>query len=156
RIKLATQLALGQFSDEITLIQRHFEVAAGDLPGPDAAVSELVVCTRVVLDLDAIHNALIDVSGVSEAALRVRADGAADVFAAHEVGTEDIGAALALTLPGYAVPQPIHVLVDRDGLLCTSMGKVDFVEMEAEVAHAHVSVMSDQALLVRDVIGTLL
>ncbi|KAJ7367145.1 acetyl-CoA synthetase-like protein [Mycena albidolilacea] len=157
RIKLATRLALGQFSDEIPLIQRHFEVAAGDLPGPDAPVSEPILCTRVALDLDAIHNALIDVSGVSEAALRVRADGAADAFvAAHEVGAEDIGAALALTLPGYAVPQPIHVLVGRDGLLRTSMGEVDFVEMEAEVARAHASVMSEQALLVRDIIGNLL
>jgi hypothetical protein len=36
------------------------------------------------------------------------------------------------------------------------MGEVDFVEMEAEVARAHASVMSEQALLVRDIIGNLL
>ncbi|KAJ7700217.1 hypothetical protein B0H14DRAFT_3651598, partial [Mycena olivaceomarginata] len=130
RIKLATRLALGQFSDEIAAHPTTFRA----------------------LDLDAIHSALVDVSGVSEAALRVRADGAVDAFvAAHEVGAEDIGAALALMLPGYAVPQPIHVLVGRDGLLRTSMGKVDFVEMEAEMARAHASVMSEQALLVRDI-----
>jgi hypothetical protein len=136
------------------LIQRHFEAAA---PSNQAALSEPIPCARVALDLNAIHNALITVYGVSEAALRVRADGAPEAFVcAHELDAGDISAQLARTLPGYAVPAPLHVLKGRHDLLRNSGGEPDFSAMEAEVARLHASAMSEQALLVRDIIGNLL
>ncbi|KAF7357014.1 Peroxisomal-coenzyme a synthetase [Mycena venus] len=157
RIKLATRLGLGKLSDSVPAIQRHFEVALSDLPSKEAALSTPIPCAQVQLDLDKIHNALVSVYGVSEAALRVRGDGSAEAFvAAHEVDASDVGKALERVLPGYAVPQPVHVLGGRHKLLRNEMGEPDFAGMESEVARAHASAMSEHALLVRDIIGNLL
>ncbi|KAJ7607839.1 acetyl-CoA synthetase-like protein [Mycena polygramma] len=139
RIKLATRLNIGKLTDAVPAIQRHFEANA---PSNQAALSEPIPCSRI-------HAALTEVYGVSEAALRVRTDGAPEAFvAAHELDTSDLAAALARTLPGYAVPAPLHVLQGRHNLLRTSTGEPDFGAMESE--------MSEQALLVRDIIGNLL
>ncbi|KAJ6474655.1 acetyl-CoA synthetase-like protein [Mycena vitilis] len=154
RIKLATRLNIGKLTDAVPAIQRHFEATA---PSNQAALSEPIPCARVAVDLDEIHAALMEVYGVSEAALRVRADGAPEAFvAAHELDTSDLAAALARALPGYAVPAPLHVLQGQHTLLRTSTGEPDFDAMESEVKRAHASKMSEQALLVRDIIGNLL
>ncbi|KAJ7151166.1 hypothetical protein C8R46DRAFT_1304861 [Mycena filopes] len=112
RIKLATRLGIGKLT--VPALQHHFEAV---VPSSQAALSEPIQCSRVALDLDAIRKTLLTSHGVSEAALRLRADSA------------ELGARAAW---------------------------VDFAAMEREVAREHGSAMSEQALLVRDIVGNLL
>ncbi|KAJ7780297.1 AMP-dependent synthetase and ligase [Mycena maculata] len=153
RIKLATRLNIGQLTDNVPAIQRHFEAA---VPDSQAALSVPIPCARVQLDFEAIHSALLVVFGVSEVALRIRADGAPEAFVfAHELDSGDLTGALARTLPGYAIPAPMHILKGHS-VLRTNAGEPDFSAMEQEVARQHASAMSEHALLVRDIIGNLL
>ncbi|KAJ6605825.1 AMP-dependent synthetase and ligase [Mycena sp. CBHHK59/15] len=155
RIKLASRLGLGRLADAVPPLHRHFEAAA---PPSTAALSDPIPCARVALDLSAVEAALKDVYGVSEVALRVRAaDGAPEAFVCGdaELDGAEIGRALARVLPGYAVPAPLHVLPGHS-VLRTGDGAPDFAAMEADVAARHASAMSEQALLVRDIIGNLL
>ncbi|KAJ7708845.1 acetyl-CoA synthetase-like protein [Mycena rosella] len=153
RIKLSTRLGIGRLTDADPIIQRHYEAA---VPDSQAALSEPIACARVALDFTAIENALLTVYGVSEAALRLRADGAPEAFVcAHDLDAGDLATTLARNLPGYAVPAPMHVMRGHS-LLRTDMGEVDFTAMEQEVARQHASAMSEHALLVRDIIGNLL
>ncbi|KAJ6561109.1 acetyl-CoA synthetase-like protein [Mycena vulgaris] len=144
RIKLATRLGIGKLSDGVPAIHRHFEAA---VPNIQAALSEPIACARVGLDFDAIENALLTVFGVSEVALRVRADGAPEAFVCgHDIEAGALAGALARTLHGYAVPAPIHV-IQGHSLLRTNTGEADFLAMEQEVVRQHASAMSEHALL---------
>ncbi|KAJ7493280.1 acetyl-CoA synthetase-like protein [Mycena galericulata] len=153
RIKLSTRLNIGKLSDDVPSLHRHFEAA---VPDNQAALSEPIPCSRVEIDFTAIHDTLLTIYGVSEVALRIRADGSPEAFVcAHELDTGDLAGALARTLPGYAVPSPMHLL-NGHSLLRTDSGDPDFAAMEQEVARQHASAMSEHALLVRDIIGNLL
>ncbi|KAJ7132303.1 AMP-dependent synthetase and ligase [Mycena epipterygia] len=157
RIKLATRLGLGQLTDAVPALHRHFEARA---PPSMASLSDPIACQRVILDFPAIEDALAAVYGVTEVALRARAtDGAPEAFvcvSGDEVDNADITATLARTLPGYAVPAPLHVLRGHTALLRTSSGEPDFSAMTAAAARAHAAAMSEHALLVRDIVGNLL
>ncbi|CAK5273778.1 unnamed protein product, partial [Mycena citricolor] len=153
RIKLGTRLEIGQLTDTVPALHRHFEAAVPDNMAP---LSEPIACARVHLDFDAITDAITNVFGVSEVALRVRTDGSPEAFVcAHEIDSSDVTAALARSLPGYSIPSPLHVMRRHD-LLRDAMGNVDFAAMEQEVARQHASALSEQAILVRDIIGNLL
>ncbi|KAJ7173681.1 acetyl-CoA synthetase-like protein [Mycena filopes] len=152
RIKLATRLGIGKLTDAVPALHRHFEAV---VPSSQAALSEPIQCTRVALDLDAIRETLLASHGVSEVALRLRADGAPEAFVCTERDAAELGKALARVLPGYAVPAPMHIL-RGPRLLLDKAGEPDFTAMEREVAREHASAMSEQALLVRDIVGNLL
>ncbi|KAJ7623641.1 acetyl-CoA synthetase-like protein [Roridomyces roridus] len=153
RIKLATRLNIGRLTDAVPAVHRHFEA---DVPNNQSPLSEPIPCRRVQLDFDAIHNALLLVFGVSEAALRIRADGGPEAFVcAHELDSDSLARSLARSLPGYAIPESLHVLKGHN-VLRTPAGDPDFAAMEQEIARQHASAMSEHALLVRDIIGNLL
>ncbi|KAF7370975.1 Peroxisomal-coenzyme a synthetase [Mycena sanguinolenta] len=123
----------------------------------------------VEVDLDEVKCQLEALDDVEEAAVR-----------AGEIEKQ-----LASVLPGYAVPQPVHVLVGRSALprtrgnssVSSSKTRVnsdsasskshfdidldyeydfDFSAMEGEVARLHAASMGEHALRVRNIIGKLL
>ncbi|KAJ7075250.1 acetyl-CoA synthetase-like protein [Mycena belliarum] len=152
RISLATRLGIGKLTDADPALHRHFEAIT---PDSQAALSEPIQCARVALDFNEIERALLTVYGVSEVALRPRADGAPEAFVcAQDLDAGDLASALARTLPGYAVPARMHVLPGHN-LLRTAGGEPDFAAMEEESFRRHASMMSEHMLLVRDIIGNL-
>jgi hypothetical protein len=107
--------------------------------------------------LNAIEDALRSVYGVTEVALRARADGCPEAFiCAHDLDSEQIFASLSRVLPGYCIPEPLHVFSGDCSLRRNSSGELDFSAMLTEVERRHASAMSEQTLLVRDIIGNLL
>ncbi|KAJ7230643.1 acetyl-CoA synthetase-like protein [Mycena pura] len=156
RIKLANRLGIGRLSDAVPMLARHLEAAA---PSNQAALTEPIPCTRVQLDLEAIERALRAVYGVEDAALRVRADrdGAPEAFVcADGLDAADVDAALRRVLPGYAVPAPLHVVPGHAVPRTAAGGEPDFAAMEAAVARGHAAALSEQGLLIRDIVGNLL
>ncbi|KAF7353378.1 Peroxisomal-coenzyme a synthetase [Mycena sanguinolenta] len=153
RIKLATRLGIGCLSDSVPASHRHFEA---DVPDNQASLSELIRCSRVSLDIPSVEHALLSIHGVHDVAVRCREDGSLEAFVAVASGLDssDLKASITDMLPGYAIPDPLHALPGK--LRRTDSGTMDFAAMEGEVAQLNASAMSEQALLVRDIIGTLL
>ncbi|KAJ6486574.1 acetyl-CoA synthetase-like protein [Mycena vulgaris] len=152
RIKLATRLGIGCLSDSVPVFQRHFEA---DVPHSQSSLSEPIRCARVTVDVPEIQRALLDVDGVYDAAVRCRNDGSPEAF----VSTSNTNAghfrdAISTVLAGYAIPDPVHLVSGR--LQRTSHGDIDFAAMESNVAQINASAMSEQALLLRDIIANLL
>ncbi|KAF7353576.1 Peroxisomal-coenzyme a synthetase [Mycena sanguinolenta] len=153
RIKLATRLGIGCLSDSVPASHRHFEA---DVPDNQASLSEPIRCSRVSLDIPSVEHALLSIHGVHDVAVRCREDGSLEAFVAVASGLDssDLKASITDMLPGYAIPDPLHALPGK--LRRTDSGAMDFAAMEGEVAQLNASAMSEQALLVRDIIGTLL
>ncbi|KAJ7127673.1 AMP-dependent synthetase and ligase [Mycena epipterygia] len=152
RIKLATRLGIGRLSDSVPAFHRHFEA---DVPDSQAALTEPIRCSRVTFDLPAIERALLDIHGVHDVAVRCRADGSPEAFvSASGLESSELKQAISGAIPGYAIPDPLHVV--REKLHKNDGGEVDFAGMEKEIAEMNASAMSEQALLVRDIIGNLL
>ncbi|KAJ7717143.1 acetyl-CoA synthetase-like protein [Mycena metata] len=152
RIKLATRLGLGRLSDSIPAFSRHFEA---DVPDNQASLSEPIPCARVTFDIPAIERALLDIHGVYDAVVRSCEDGSPEAFvAADGLESSELKTAMSRVLPGYAIPDPLHVI--RGKLQRSASGEVDFAAMENEIAAMNASAMSEQALLVRDIIANLL
>ncbi|KAJ7065262.1 acetyl-CoA synthetase-like protein, partial [Mycena amicta] len=154
RIKLATRLGIDKLSDSVPVISRHFEAT---VPSNQANLSEPIPCRNVQIDHGAIDEALRTVYGVSDAALRVRGDGSLEAFVcAQGMDGSDVSDALKHVLPGYAVPAPVHVVPGEHRVPRAGSGAPDFGAMEAAVARGHAAAMSEQARLVRDIVGNLL
>ncbi|KAJ7022218.1 acetyl-CoA synthetase-like protein [Mycena alexandri] len=152
RIKLATRLGLGRLSDSVPAFHRHFEA---DVPGNQASLSEPIPCARVTFDISTIERALLDIHGVYDAVVRSREDGSPEAFiAADGLESSELKGAMSGVIPGYAIPDPLHVLHGK--LQRSESGEVDFTAMEKEIAAMNASAMSEQALLVRDIIANLL
>ncbi|KAJ7869391.1 AMP-dependent synthetase and ligase [Mycena leptocephala] len=151
RIKLATRFGIGCLSDLVPAFHRHFEA---DVPDSLASLSEPIRCSRVTFKIPEVERALLRIDGVHDVAVRCREDGSAEAFvAASDLDLSNLKQAISDVLPGYAVPDPLHVL---PGKLQRNHGEVDFAAMEAEIAEINASAMSQQALLVRNIIGNLL
>lgn len=151
RIKLATRLGLGCLSDSTPLAQRHFEA---QIPDAQASLSEPIQCTRVSCDVAEIERALLNIHGVHDVAARCRDDGAPEAFvAASGVESRELKDSIAGVLPGYMIPDPLHVL---SGLHRDAAGNLDFAAMEAQIAEVNEAAMSEQLLLVRDIVANLL
>ncbi|KAJ7455806.1 acetyl-CoA synthetase-like protein [Mycena latifolia] len=152
RIKLATRLGIGRLSDSVPAFHRHFEA---DVPDSQAALSEPIRCARVTFDVPEIERALHSIHGVHDVAARCRADGSPEAFvSAAGLDSRELRDAMSGVLAGYAIPDPLHVLPGK--LHKTDAGEIDFAGMEAEIAEMNASAMSEQALLVRDIVGNLL
>ncbi|KAF7353427.1 Peroxisomal-coenzyme a synthetase [Mycena sanguinolenta] len=153
RIKLATRLGIGSLSDSVPAFRRHFEA---DVPDSQASLSEPIRCSRVTFDIPLVERELLSIHGVHDVAVRCREDGSPEAFVsvASEFDSNELKTTIADLLPGYAIPDPLHVLPGK--LQRSDSGAIDFVAMEDEVAQLNASTMSEQALLVRDIIGNLL
>jgi hypothetical protein len=131
---------------------RHF---VADVPDKLVSLSEPIRCARVTFDIPTIERALLDIHGVHDVAVRCRQDGSPEAFvSAAGLKSSELKEAISDVLPGYATPDPLHVFPGN--LKKNASGDVDFAGMEAEIAEMNASAMSEQALLVRDIIGNLL
>ncbi|KAJ7263785.1 acetyl-CoA synthetase-like protein [Mycena rebaudengoi] len=152
RIKLATRLGLGRLSDSIPALHRHFEA---DVPNTQAPLTDPIRCVPATFDVREIERVLCNVNGVNDVAVRCRQDGSPEAFvSAFNIKSSDLKIWVARVLPGYAIPDPVHIFPGK--LRKTHSGQIDFEAMEAEISATNASAMTEHALLVRDIIGNLL
>jgi hypothetical protein len=155
RIKLAQRLGLGQLSDNVPAIHRHFEAA---VPEQDAALSDPIDCSRVSLDSQAVERALLSIMDVEDVAIRAQADGGLEAYISVPQGSDldnsQVRAALAHVVPGYSVPEPLRIV--RRAFPRTPTGAIDFASMEAESAALNASSLSKTGLTIRDIFAQLL
>lgn len=153
RIKLAQRLNLGQLTDAVPVIHRHYEAKA---PDKNVPLSEPIPCSRVTFDLEETKYAVSVAPGVKDAAVRLQDDFSVDafVYAPEESVTADaIKESLKETLPGYSIPSSIYVFNEP---LPTNDGEPDYHAMEETIKQKNASNMSARALLVRDIMADLL
>ncbi|KAF7975489.1 hypothetical protein HWV62_9405 [Athelia sp. TMB] len=154
RIKLASRLGIGCLSDAVPALHRHFEA---NTPGPEAALSDPIPCSRVTVDVGDVEGALLGIIGVEDVAIRFRADGAPEAFVStqHESGLDAarLRRTISRVLPGYGVPE--LYAVERP-FARGEKGQIDFAAVEAIVKAQNSSSMSEQALLIRDIVANLL
>ncbi|KAJ7827436.1 hypothetical protein B0H13DRAFT_1917599, partial [Mycena leptocephala] len=143
RIRLSSRLGIGCLSDSVPPLQRHFEA---DVPDALSPLSEPIGCRQVTFSVPAIDRALLDIDGVHEVAARSCEDGS--------LTSQELKQLISGVLPGYAVPQSLHVF--RTSLAETAGGEIDFAALEAKASEINTSAMSEHALLLRDIIGNLL
>ncbi|KAF7317849.1 Peroxisomal-coenzyme A synthetase [Mycena kentingensis (nom. inval.)] len=154
RIKLATRLGIEKLSDSVPALSRHFEAS---VPPTHASLSDPIACQKVQVDFDTVNQALRTIYGVTDAALRIRADGSLEAFVcAQDADASDVAEALKRILPGYAVPAPVHLVPGETTVPRAGSGAPDFGAMEAAVARGHAAALSEHARLVRDIVGNLL
>jgi hypothetical protein len=155
RIKLAQRLGLGQLTDNVPALHRHYEAAA---PDKNVALSEPIPCSRVSLDAHAVERALLSVMDVDDVTIRTQSDGSLEAFISVPSGSDlndaQVRSALSHVLPGYSVPEPLHII--RCGFPRLSDGTINFAAMEAEIAAANASSLTKSGLVVREIFAQLL
>ena len=158
RIKLADRLGIQQLTDQTPALARHFEAT---VPHKDAPLSTPIPCAQVTVSAPAIENAIRNINAVAEVAVRLRKDGTPEAVVAvvpsatgASLDPSSIVDALSSVLPGYAVPNPLHVVYER--LARKPGGDVDWVLMEAEIARRGASALSPHAAIVRRIVADLL
>jgi hypothetical protein len=155
RIKLAQRLGLGQLTDNVPALHRHYEAAA---PDKNVALSEPIPCSRVSLDAHAVERALLSVMDVDDVAIRTQSDGSLEAFISVPSGSDlngaQVRAALSHVLPGYSVPEPLHIV--QHGFPRLPDGAINFAAMEAEIAAANASSLTKSGLVVRGIFAQLL
>ncbi|OSD06234.1 acetyl-CoA synthetase-like protein [Trametes coccinea BRFM310] len=154
RIKLSQRLGIECLSDDTPAISRHYEAA---VPDKNAPLSQPIPCTAVSVDVATIERAIASIKGVDEVSVRLRHDGTPEALVAvrsADLVAHSIVQTLTSSIPGYAIPTPLHVF--RERLVRKSDQSVDWVVMEAEVARRNASSMSPQALTIRDIVAELL
>ncbi|KAF9026322.1 acetyl-CoA synthetase-like protein [Hymenopellis radicata] len=145
RIKLATRYGLGVMSDSVPISQRHFEA---EVPHPLAALSEPIACQRVAVDIRALEHTLLSTLGVAEvAAFVTMASSATPDASVLKMSIKQYSSRLQLTGASTRVDQTLV----RNGA-----GYIDFAAMEREIQQTNESAMSNNALVVRDIISDLL
>ena len=155
RINLASRLGILCLSDSVRMRFRHFEAMA---PSVLAPLTDPISCSRVSIDLHAINRALSRVPSINDVAVRFSFHEAIEGFISVDPGceleSEDLKTAISLQLPGYNVPEILHVLkgvpLVRDG------ESVNFEALEHRVADKYTFDMSELELLVRDTFANLL
>ncbi|KAJ6584019.1 acetyl-CoA synthetase-like protein [Mycena vulgaris] len=137
RLNLACRLGIGRLSDTVPAFHRHFEA---DVPARQASLSEPIRCNRVTFEVAAIERALLSIRGA--------------FVSTSNLNLEELQESISRVLPGYAIPDPLHVLPTK--LPTNPTGEVDFAAMEAEVAERNTSGMSEKVLLLRDIMRNIL
>ncbi|KZP11554.1 AMP-dependent synthetase and ligase [Athelia psychrophila] len=154
RIKLASRLGIGMLSDGVPALHRHFEA---NTPGPEAALSDPIPCSRVSVDFGDVEGALMSIIGVEDVAIRFRGDGTPEAFVStqRESGLDAarLRKTMSRVLPGYGIPEmyAVEKKFERG-----EKGQIDFAAIEAIIKAQNSSSMSEQALLVRDIVANLL
>ena len=156
RIKLAQRLGIEELTDETPAIARHFETQT--VPDKNAPLSEPIPCSLVSLDILGVETAIAAIKGVQEVAVRLRKDGTPEALVSalpsSGLDSASIVSALVQTIPGYSVPDPLHVFSE---LLARRQDRtIDWDLMESEIARRNERGMSPQALVVRGIVAELL
>ena len=156
RIKLAERLGLAVLTDDTPPVSRHFEASA---PDKNVPLSQPIPCTLVSISVSSVEEAIAGIEGVEDVAVRLRKDGATEAFVAvlpsvSSVDSSSIVNALTSSIPGYAIPDPLHVL--SGSLPIGPDGAFDWEAMETEVARRNTSGLSPRALVIRNIVAQLL
>ena len=155
RIKLAERLGLGSFTDDTPAILRHFNAST---PAQNAPLSQHITCSPVVIDTISVEKAIASIKGVDEVAVRLRQDGATEalvsVLPSASLTSTSVADMLKSMIPGYAIPDPLHLCSDR--LISDPEGNVDWTAAEGRITLLDASVMSPLILIVRDIVADLL
>ena len=155
RINLASRLGIGCLSDAVPARFRHFEATT---PSVLASLKDPIPCSRVSIDLHDIECLIARIPSVKEVALRFShqefIEGFLSVDPRCGLRSEDVKTAVSSLLPGYNIPDVIHIL---EGIPLVRKGDlVDFGALEQQATDKHVSGMTKLELLVRDTFVTLL
>ncbi|PFH50931.1 hypothetical protein AMATHDRAFT_143766 [Amanita thiersii Skay4041] len=153
RIKLATRLGLGCLADSTPIWSRHYE---GRVPSPQASLSDPIECSNVTITFEDVEATFRKMEGVADVALRYLQDKTLEVFVScnSALDAHEMKKLATRELPGYSVPDLIHVLtcpLTRD-----TTGNVNFPSIEADLARQELSPMSEEELVVRDIVAELL
>lgn len=154
RIKLASRLGIGCLTDAVPALHRHFEA---NTPGPEAALSDPIPCSRVSVDINDVETALLGIIGVEDVAIRFRHDGTPEAFVSTQgesgLDSSRLRRTISRVLPGYGVPELYAV---EKPFMRGEKGQIDFAAIEEIIKAQNSSSMSEQALLVRDIVANLL
>ncbi|KAJ7584254.1 hypothetical protein C8J56DRAFT_1095604, partial [Mycena floridula] len=151
RIKLATRLGLENFTDRIPILRRHFEA---EVSPTTSSLSDPIPCRLVSVDSSLISSLLRHIFGVSEVIVQSQLDFTTEIFVSvtvDELNASDLHDALVPHVPGYGIPDKIHVF--HHPLTKTPAGEVDIVALEDEIARRNASSMSSREILVAQIIA---
>lgn len=153
RIKLAQRLNLGQLTDAVPMLHRHYEAIA---PDKNVPLSEPIPSNRVSFDIDETKRAVCGVSGVKDVVVRMQEDGTVDAFVHTEdeaITADTIKDELKKVIHGYSIPNTVYVFNEP---FPVNNGEPDLSALEEIIKQKNASNMSARALLVRDIMADLL
>lgn len=154
RIKLSSRLGLGVLADTRPLIHRHFDAA---LPSTAVLLSDSIPCKNVLIDLEAVKHEISNVDGVQDLALRTTSSGSLEGYVyvkdRPELDSSNITTSISLNLPGYSIPESLHIL--RSPLILDENAIPDFGLMQLEVSKQDTS-MNELEILVRNLFAEVL
>ena len=153
RIGLGRRLELGSFTDDVSILHRHFEAQC---PAIGAPLDQPIECSLLIVNEMEVVKGMKTISGIQDVALRVNPRNV-EAFASVVNDTLDsqrITRALLEILPGYAIPAVIHVW--NQPLYLLPSGEVDLDRMEKEIQSRQMTIMTHEELVVRDIIARLL
>ena len=122
------------------------------------SLADPIPCSKVSIDLRDIDHVLRSIPSVQDSGLRFARDETIEGFLSvspdSQLEPEDAKMAISRALPGYYIPDTLHIL---NGVpLVRREGQLDFEALEDEVSNAHAFAMSEQELLVCDIFASLL
>jgi acyl carrier protein len=112
----------------------------------------------VLIDLEAIKHEISNVDGVQDLALRTTSSGSLEGYVyvkdRPELDSSDITTSISWNLPGYSIPESLHVL--RSPLIMDGNAVPDFGLMQIEVSKQDTSSMNELEILVRNLFAEIL
>ena len=155
RIKLSSRLGLGVFANTTPLMHRHFDA---DMPSTAVSLADLIPCKNVLIDFEAVKHEIFNVDGVQDLALRTSFSGSLEGYVyvkdRPELDSSDITTSISLILPGYSIPESLHIL--RNPLIVDGNAIPDFGLMQIEVFKQDASSLSELEMLVRNIFAEIL
>lgn len=154
RIELATRLGIGCLLDTTPALSRHFEAEA---PSTPVSLTDPIPCSKVSIDLRDVDRAFASIPWIEDLALRF-VDQSIQAFLSvgleSPLNVEDVKMAVSLVLPGYSIPDIIHIL--KGFPLVRNKGQVDFEILENQAASKGSLHMTKLEVLVCDIFANLL
>lgn len=145
-------MGIGLLSDDTPISRRYYEAQA---PSPLAPLSSRIKSSTINPDLSSLEIAISSTLGVEDVVTRLRSDGTPEAFVTmHPPNSAGLKQALSELLPGYEVPDRLHVFPTP--LMRTSFGGIDYNAMEKQAANLAMQDASPHELLVRDIISQVL
>lgn len=121
-----------------------------------ASPADPIACSKVIVDLDEVERVLTAIRGIKDFALRLNHACSPEAFILIDrdsgLNLNDIKLSLSSLLPGYSVPE-LRLLSQP---LIKSEGRVDFSSLENQIAPGHTLNMSEEEIIVCDIIASLL
>ncbi|GLA77510.1 putative NRPS-like protein biosynthetic cluster [Aspergillus tubingensis] len=155
RIGLIQRLGLETLTDQVPMVERHYEALC---PPVDTPVTVPIARKRCELNFRLVEGYIAQVSGLSEVFLQVHADGypRAIIFrdGTGDVSPEEILASLPELLHGYLIPSRLDVL--DDPMPRNTHGLIDEAAVQAKLTALHPTVTSSTQQQVSNLFATAL